>query len=325
MFTNKKVVQQLTAENEQLKKELEQMTARVTARDERINTFFENIREEILSTITQHEKVNAQHDDLGYLVEQLKKRFDSANESIIKAYDCSVKIDEQGEELLNSSKEMVEESVVGQSLVEDVQNMVQILGEQMKENTELMKEVGTQSEQINEVVALIQGIADETNLLALNASIEAARAGEHGRGFTIVAEKVRDLSEETALRTRGISELTRNFQNRINETITSTLENLQLVEKGINLSRQATGKITDIEKIINVVEDKVLLLRQYIDEQNKDNSKASKEMELAHKDFQNANEMIVSHIEEAEIVDKQLEKGVSLLTEISSQSGDSFE
>lgn len=317
MFNKKKAIEKLATENNQLTLKLAEIKENMEIKDKNMTHFFENFHHEILSTIEQHELVNAQHNQLGLLVEKIKERFDIANNSIDQAYKCSQKINQKGEELITSAKKMVEESVVGQTLVSDVQKLIHSLGEQMNKNAELMQEVGTRSKQIDEIVLLIKGIANETNLLALNASIEAARAGEHGRGFTIVAEKVRDLSEETTLRTHGISELTKNFQENIEEAIGSTLKNLQLVENGIELSKKATGKIIDIESSIGTVEEQVILLQQFIREQNNENLQASKEMDLAHTDFQDANEMIVTHIEAAQIVDRKLEEGVMLLTEIS--------
>lgn len=319
MFISKKKINELLNENEQLTLELARLKKETQEKDENIAHFIDNFQHELLTTIEQHEIVNAQHLELGELVDKMKERFETANVSINRAYDCSKGIDKKGVELIHSAEKMVEESNVGQRLVSDVEKLVVLLGEQISVNSNLIKEVGLRSKQIDDIVSMIKGIAEETNLLALNASIEAARAGDHGKGFAIVASKVRDLSEETASSTHGISDLTKSFQADINLAIDRTLASSELVEKGIKLTQKANEKMTYIDEIIESVQKQVSVLQQHIKIQNKESLLASREMESANIDFQNANQMIMDHIDAAEIVDKKLEEGISLITSMSNQ------
>ena len=93
--------------------------------------------------------------------------------------------------------------------------------ENMRAIYEDIQELEKFSENITEIVSTISSISAQTNLLALNASIEAARAGDVGRGFTVVAEEIRVLSEQTSAATTNISELISNIRRRISQTVSS--------------------------------------------------------------------------------------------------------
>ncbi len=109
-----------------------------------------------------------------------------------------------------------------------------------------MEELGAASGQIGTIVETIDAIADQTNLLALNAAIEAARAGEHGRGFAVVADEVRKLAERSAQSTREIGQLVRDIQLRTGEVVRSTTASRDKVEAGLQMADVAGRAISDI-------------------------------------------------------------------------------
>lgn len=124
---------------------------------------------------------------------------------------------------------------------------------------EVIRELDSKSQQINEIVTLITRIADQTNMLALNAAIEAARAGEHGRGFSVVADEVRKLAEESGCAAKDISKLI----DEIRSSISDTVESIEASKKDVQIGtlsvngavEMVAGIVSTINEITNMIED----------------------------------------------------------------------
>jgi methyl-accepting chemotaxis protein len=144
----------------------------------------------------------------------------------------------------------------GKVVNETVEGMIRIENV-VKQSARTVQELGKSSDQIGEIIQVIDDIADQTNLLALNAAIEAARAGEQGRGFAVVADEVRKLAERTAKATKEIAGMINQIQRDTNGAVESMQQGTIEVEKGKALAEKAGQSLREIiqgaEQVVQIV------------------------------------------------------------------------
>ena len=155
------------------------------------------------------------------------------------------------ERIARSSSQAMEVAKHGRNIVNKSVQEVREISVTVEESGKLVRSLGEKSAQIGEIVGVINEIADQTNLLALNAAIEAARAGEHGRGFAVVADEVRKLAERTAGATAEIAGMIGTIQDEVKQAVGSMEGAVHMVESGVELSTQAGGALNDIMKAVD--------------------------------------------------------------------------
>ena len=141
----------------------------------------------------------------------------------------------------------------GVTVVNETIHGMNTIADRVRQTSVTVAALGTRSEQIGEIVGTIEDIADQTNLLALNAAIEAARAGEQGRGFAVVADEVRALAERTTKATREISEMIKAIQNETKAAVHAMEDGVHEVEKGAVTSQKSGQALAEILERINEV------------------------------------------------------------------------
>ncbi|TSK08328.1 MAG: chemotaxis protein [Geobacter sp.] len=140
----------------------------------------------------------------------------------------------------------------GAAIVKETVQGMNRIAEHVRQSAGVVEQLGTRSDQIGEIVATIEDIADQTNLLALNAAIEAARAGEQGRGFAVVADEVRALAERTTKATREIGNMIKSIQQETRQAVQAMEEGVQEVERGTG---EAARSGEALEEILSQIEE----------------------------------------------------------------------
>lgn len=141
-------------------------------------------------------------------------------------------VNENGEWIQTNSNKVLEMTMEGTELMQSSTEQMKKINHIMKDAVENMKNLDQESQEITKLVFVIKDVAEQTNLLALNAAIEAARAGEHGRGFAVVADEVRKLAEQVAHSVTEISQIVSKIQNESKSVVYSLVDGYQEVEQG---------------------------------------------------------------------------------------------
>ena len=156
---------------------------------------------------------------------------------------------------------------------------MQRIEEVVNKSANTVQQLGKSSEQIGEIIQVIDDIADQTNLLALNAAIEAARAGEQGRGFAVVADEVRKLAERTTKATKEIADMIKRIQKDTLDAVKSMEEGTAEVENGKLLANKAGDSLQEIVRVSKQVGDLVNQVAAASEEQSSSAEVISKNIE----------------------------------------------
>ncbi len=151
----------------------------------------------------------------------------------------SAAVAERSVAIANKGNEVVQNTIVGMDTIR----------EQIQDTSKRIKRLGESSQEIGDIVSLINDIADQTNILALNAAIQASMAGDAGRGFAVVADEVQRLAERSSGATKQIEALVKTIQTDTNEAVISMEQTTSEVVRGARLAQDAGVALEEIEKV----------------------------------------------------------------------------
>lgn len=225
-----------------------EMTQQLAAASEELYASGEQVGEVADKVSISIENVASGAEEQSAQIEEVSKNINFLTDKLRVVGDRSITMIQSAGEVMNRIEQ-------GNQSVDLSIEQIQQIERQTTEVAGVIKALGTRSEKVGSIVELINGIASQTNLLALNAAIEAARAGEAGRGFSVVADQIRKLAEESAHATDTIASLIKEIQDDIQRSVAEMERGKSSVENGVKLMEKTDHIFHQINDVANELKD----------------------------------------------------------------------
>ncbi len=262
----------LRSSNDNLGKSFQVMVTSLTSM---VRQLGDNVRElvsasnEIASSAEQMSKgAKNQADQVNLVATSIEEMTAAMFESSKNAGDAST-----------AAKGAAETAKIGGGIVNDSIEAMQTIEKTVQQSAESITKLASSADQIGDIINVIDDIADQTNLLALNAAIEAARAGEQGRGFAVVADEVRKLAERTGKATGEIAAMIKGIQKDTSDAVQSMQSGMTVVDQGRNLVTQAGQSLSEIVAMAQRVTAMIQQMASAAEEQSSASEQISQNVE----------------------------------------------
>lgn len=216
---------------------------------EQLSSVVRDVKAATLKLSSTTSEVSSTAENLVETSEEQAVKVSDAMASVSELVSAARTVAENAAKSLNVSTQSTIDAKDGSKAVEDTNKSMEALRDNVQETARAIKRLGESSQEIGNIVQIIDDISERTSILALNASIQAAMAGDAGRGFAVVAEEVQRLAERSTNSAKQIDTLIKNIQDEINEAGTSMDESIQRVVEGSDLANDAYKKLQEIEAV----------------------------------------------------------------------------
>jgi len=252
---------------------------------------------------------------------------DETASSLLEIDATAMEIERHTMEAAELSNEVAKESEKGLKAVELSHAGMETVKESVNALARVIDELGNRSREIGKILKVIDDVAAETNLLALNATIIAAQAGEHGKGFSVVADEIRELSERTAASTKEITIIISGIQEQIAKAVSSVEEGITKVAEGEKLSTETIGILEGMMQRFKTFQDMSSKIAKATQEQTAGSKKVTENTEVITKTIHTMAKAIQEQSQGSSQIAQAVERMKGLVSQIkratSEQTGSS--